>query len=68
MATMAMAMMTTQAMVTAMRWQVMKRVMARAARAIATAIRMAGNKEDNGKGNKGDGNSNESGGQQRGRW
>ncbi len=37
--------------------------MARGARAIVTAMRMAGNKEGNGKGNKeGKGGSNESGG------
>ncbi len=39
-----------------------KRAMARVARAIATAMRMASNKEGDGKGGKSDGNSNEGGG------
>jgi hypothetical protein len=38
-----------------------KRVMERAARAIATVTRVGGNKEGNGKGSKGDGDSNEDG-------
>ncbi len=42
--------------------------MARAARAMATAIRMAGDDEDDGKGVKSDGDDNEVGRQQRGRW
>ncbi len=42
------------------------RAMARAARAMATAIRVAGNKEGNGKSGKDNSNSNEDGKQQRG--
>ncbi len=49
------------------RWRATKRVMARAARAIAMATRMEGAKDD-AKGVKGNGNSNESVGKQRGRW
>jgi hypothetical protein len=63
---MAMAMATTRAMTMVMRWGATNRVMARAARAMATAMRMAGNKEVNGKGGKSNGNGNEGGGQQRG--
>ncbi len=45
-------------MATAMRWRATKRAMARAAIAMATATRVAGNKEDNDEGRKinGDGN------------
>jgi hypothetical protein len=46
----------------------MKRAMAGAARVIATTIRMAGDKEGNGKDSKGNNNGNESGKQQRGQW
>jgi hypothetical protein len=42
--------------------RVTKRAMARAAMVIATAIRMAGDKEGDGKGGKGNDNSNEGGG------
>jgi hypothetical protein len=46
----------------ARRWRATKRAMARAARAIVTAMRMAGDKEGDGKGSNGNGNSNEDGG------
>ncbi len=55
-------------MAMAMRWPAMKRAVARAARAISLAMRMAGNKEVDVKGGKGDGNGNDGGGQQRGQW
>ncbi len=58
-----MAMATTWAVAMVTRWPAIKRIMARVARAIATAMRMAGNKEDNGKGGKSNGEGNEGGGQ-----
>ncbi len=66
--TMVMGMATTWVMATVMRWQAMKRVMARAARAMATAMRMVGNKEGNGMGGKSNGDGNEGSRQQRGLW
>ncbi len=51
-----------RAMVMVMRWWATKRAIVRAARAIATVMRMEGNKEDNGKGGKGNGIGNDNGG------
>ncbi len=55
MATMAMVTAITWAMATTTRWQATKRVMARAVRAIETAMRIASNEGGNDKGND-DGN------------
>jgi hypothetical protein len=52
----------------ATRWQVTKRAIIRAARAIAMAMTLAGNKEGDGKGGKGNGDGNYIGGRQRGQW
>jgi hypothetical protein len=70
MATMLMAPATIRTMATAMRWRVTKRVMVRAARAMAIATRVAGNKESDGKGSKsnGDGDKEGNGDGWRGQW
>ncbi len=57
-----------RATATVMRWRAAKRAMVKMAGAIATAIRMVGNKEGNGKGGKGNGDGDEGGGRQRGQW
>jgi hypothetical protein len=57
-----------RAMVTVMRWWAAKRAIVKMARAIATAMRMVGDKEGNGKGGKGNGDGDEGGGRQRGQW
>ncbi len=54
-----MVMATTWAMAARTRWWAIKKAMARAARAMVTAMRMAGDKEGNGKGSKSNGNGNE---------
>ncbi len=68
-------------MATATRWWATKRAITRAARAIAMTMRMAGNKEGNGKGaramvtaitmagnKEGNGDGNNNGGRQSGGW
>ncbi len=60
-ATMMMAAASMRAMAMVTRWWATKRVIARVARAMATAISMVGDKEGNGKGNKSNGNGNEGG-------
>ncbi len=57
-----MATATTWAMAMVTRWQATKRAMARAARSMVTAMRMAGSKEGDGKGGKSNGDGNEGGG------